>query len=57
MLREKAKTLRKIMDVDYDPSMSLITRWRDPSLIVFKRKHGEKQDHNSKAAENWITFV
>ena len=57
MLREKAKDLGKIMNVDFDPSSSWVTRWRERNLIVFKRKHGEKQDHDSEAAENWITSV
>ena len=57
MLREKAKDLGKIMNVDFDPSSSWVTRWREWNLIVFKRKHGEKQDHDSEAAENWITSV
>ena len=32
-------------------------RWRERNLIVFKRKHGEKQDHDFEAAENWIVSV
>ena len=51
MLREKAKDLGKIMNVDFDPSLSWVTQWQECNLIVFKRKHGEKQDH-SEAAEN-----
>ena len=57
MLREKAKDFGKIMNIDFDPSLSWVTRWRERNLIVFKRKHGEKQDHDSEAAENWITSV
>ena len=52
MLREKAINFGKIMYVNFDPSSSWVTRWRERNLIVFKRKHGEKQDHDSKAAEN-----
>ena len=37
MLREKAKDLGKIMNVDFDPSLSWVTRWRERNLIVFKR--------------------
>ena len=57
MLREKAKDFGKIMNVDFDPSSSWVTRWRERNLIVFKLKHGEKQDHDSEAAENWIISV
>ena len=57
MLHEKAKDLRKIMNVDFDPSSSWVTRWQETNLIVFKQKHGEKQDHDSEVAENWITSV
>ena len=52
MLREIAKDLGKIMKVDFDPSPNWVTRWRERNLIVFKRKHGEKQDHYSEAAEH-----
>ena len=57
MLREKAKDLGKIMNIDFDPSSSWVTRWRERNLIIFKRKHGEKQGYDSEAAENWITSV
>ena len=57
MLREKAKNFGKIMNVNFDPSSSWVTHWRERNLIVFKRKHGEKQDHDSEAAENWIASV
>ena len=57
MLREKAKNFGKIMNLNFDPSSSWVTRWRERNLIVFKRKHGEKQDHDSEAAENWIASV
>ena len=57
MLREKAKDLGKIMKADFDPSPSWITHWREHNLIVFKRKHGEKQNHDSEAAENWTVSV
>ena len=57
MLREKAKDLGKIMKVDFDQSPSWVTRWQERNLIVFKRKHGEKQDHDSEAAENWMVSV
>ena len=52
MLREKAKNFGKIMNLNFDPSSSWVTRWRERNSIVFKRKHGEKQDHDSEAAEN-----
>ena len=52
MLHEKAKDLGKIMKVDFDPSLSWVTRWWEHNLIVFKGKHGEKQDHDCEAAEN-----
>ena len=57
MLHEKAKDLGKIMKVDFDPSLSWVTWWQERNLIIFKRKHGEKQDHDSEAAENWIVSV
>ena len=39
------------MKADFDPSQSCqVTRWLERNLIVFKRKHGEKQDHDSEAA-------
>ena len=57
MLREKAKNFGKIMNLNFDPSSSWVTRWRECNLIVFKRKHGEKQDHDFQATENWIVSV
>ena len=57
MLHEKAKDLGKIMKVDFDPSLSWVTWWQEHNLIVFKHKHGEKQDHDSEVAENWIVSV
>ena len=57
MLSEKAKNFGKIMNLNFDSSSSWVTRWRERNLIVFKHKHGEKQDHDSKAAENWIASV
>ena len=57
MLREKVKNFGKIMNLNFDPSSSWVTRWRERDLIVFKRKHGEKQDHDFEAAENWIASV
>ena len=57
MLRKKAKNFGKIMNLNFDLSSSWVTRWRECNLIVFKRRHGEKQDHDSEAAENWIASV
>ena len=57
MLREKAKNFGKIMNINFDPSSSWVTRWRERNLIVFKRKHGEKQYHDSEVDENWIVSV
>ena len=57
MLCEKSKDLGKIMKVDFDLSLSWVTRWRECNLIIFKRKHGEKQDHDSEVAKNWIVSV
>ena len=53
----ESKNFGKIINVNFDPSSSWVTRWRERNLIVFKRKHGEKQDHNSEATENWIVSV
>ena len=57
MLHKKAKDFGKIMKVDFDPSLSWVTRWQECNLIVFKHKYGEKQDHDSEATENWIVSV
>ena len=57
MLREKAKNIGKIMNLNFDSSSSWVTRWRERNLIVFKCKHGEKQDHYSESAKNWIVSV
>ena len=57
MLLGKAKDLGKLMNDDFNPSPSWIQRWRERNLIVFKRQHGEKQDHDSEAAEHWLTSV
>ena len=57
MLHEKAKDLEKIMKVDFDPSLSWVFHWQECNLIIFKCRHGEKQEHDSEAAENWIVSV
>ena len=54
MLLEKAKDSGKILKVDFDLSMSLVPRWRNCNLMACKCKRCEKQDHDSKASENWI---
>ena len=45
------------MKTDFDPSPNWVTRWPERNLIVYKRKHREKQDHDSEAAENWTVSV
>ena len=57
MLLGKAKDLGKLMNDDFNPSPSWIQRWRERNLIVFKRQHGKRQDHDSEAAEHWLTSV
>ena len=57
MLQQKAKDLAQSMGISFDPSLSWVQRWREHQGIVFKRQHGEKQDHDSAAAEHWVSNV
>ena len=45
------------MGISFDPSISWVQWWRERQGIVFKRQHGEKQDHDSVAAEHWVSNV
>ena len=45
------------MKVDFDPSLIWVTQWQERNLIVFKGKHGEKQNYDFEVAENWIVSV
>ena len=55
MLQQKAKDLGQTIDVSFDPSLSWVQRWQEHQGIVFKWQHGEKQDHDSVAAEHWMS--
>ena len=45
------------MAKDFNPTNGWITRWKAREGIAFKRAHGEKNDANSPAAEDWVTKV
>ena len=57
MLQQKAEDLAQSMGISFDPSLSWVQRWRERQGIVFKTQHGEKQDHDSAAAEHWVSNV
>ena len=58
MLHEKAISLGKELGLtDFNPSLSWVQRWRQRKGIVFKKQHGEKQDHDAVGADHWIMNV
>ena len=57
MLQQKAKDLAQTMGISFDSSISWVQRWQERQGIVFKRQHGKKQDHDSGAAEHWVSNV
>ena len=57
MLREKAKNLGKHMGIDFNPSVSWVTRWRERNFISFTSKHRRKLNCNSAADKHWLNSV
>ena len=42
---------------NFNPIDGWLTRWKERNNIVYRKLHGEKQDTDFDAADNWMTII
>uniref|UniRef100_A0A914VDN8 HTH CENPB-type domain-containing protein n=1 Tax=Plectus sambesii TaxID=2011161 RepID=A0A914VDN8_9BILA len=57
IVMEKAKQLADMMEVDFEPSIGWLGRWKENENITFHTVQGEKDAADVPGAEHWIQDV
>jgi hypothetical protein len=54
ILLQKANDFGEKLEEDFKATNGWLTRWKERHGIVYKKLHGEKQDSDGSAADNWL---